>query len=194
MSKNRKTGRFSHEEDTRLLQYLNNNGIEKWNDVAAHVETRDAKQCRERYYGHLAHNVNKEPFTKKEEDRICELFRNGYGWANIARELGNGRTSNNVKNLWYQKLSKGKKEGMKKKNIKKSFVKSETKARSHSSSERPNNKMHSNQLVSNVDTEQRVVNLNDEILPHEFITPHEFIIPHAQQFYETLTLLEAAEL
>ncbi|CAG8463326.1 15664_t:CDS:2 [Acaulospora morrowiae] len=103
---NRIHGRFSVQEDSRLLDYVRKHGARKWSKVAAHVGTRDPKQCRERYMGHLAPEVNKDPFTEEELKKICELVQKGYKWAEIARKLGNGRIPNNVKNVWNQKLRK----------------------------------------------------------------------------------------
>ncbi|CAG8636869.1 11997_t:CDS:2 [Acaulospora morrowiae] len=99
-------GRFSSEEDKKLLEYINKHGIGRWQDVAGHVGTRNEKQCRERYFGHLAPEVNKSPFTENEIKKIYELREEGYKWAEISRRLGNGRTPNNIKNIWNQKLSK----------------------------------------------------------------------------------------
>ncbi|CAG8752856.1 13932_t:CDS:2, partial [Acaulospora morrowiae] len=83
-------GRFSSEEDEKLLEYINKHGVGKWQDVAGHVGTRSEKQCRERYYGHLAPGVNKLPFTENEIKKIRELREEGYKWAEISRRLGNG--------------------------------------------------------------------------------------------------------
>ncbi|CAG8444764.1 1865_t:CDS:2 [Acaulospora morrowiae] len=129
-SENRHHGRFSMEEDARLLEYVSKHGAKRWRDVAIYVGTRDSKQCRERYFGHLAPQVNKEPFTEKEIDEIYRLFEEGCKWAAIAKRLGNGRIPNNIKNTWNQKLSKTQRgERIIKKKREDSSVKNKVKAR-----------------------------------------------------------------
>ncbi|CAB4425693.1 unnamed protein product [Rhizophagus irregularis] len=60
--------------------------------------TRDAKQCRERYFGHLEEGIDKHP------------FENPAGWAAIALKINETfdlkRTANQIKNNYNQRLSK----------------------------------------------------------------------------------------
>ncbi|CAG8616926.1 10175_t:CDS:2 [Acaulospora morrowiae] len=102
-----KRGRFSAEEDAKLREYVEKNGARNWKRASCHVVTRDAKQCRERWCGHLTHGVNKGRFTPSEDNLITSLALSGsVGWAAIAERVGNGRTANSIKNNWNQRLSK----------------------------------------------------------------------------------------
>ncbi|CAG8486274.1 12491_t:CDS:2 [Acaulospora colombiana] len=61
-------------------------------------------------------SVEKDNFTSEEIEIIKNLHGEGNGWAQIAAVLNNcrtekgRRTANQVKNYWYQKLSKTKRE------------------------------------------------------------------------------------
>ncbi|CAG8511045.1 14110_t:CDS:1 [Acaulospora colombiana] len=50
--------------------------------------------------------VNKKPLTEEEIEKIYSLRILKKKWAEIARELGNKRTPNTIKNVWNQRLSK----------------------------------------------------------------------------------------
>ncbi|OBA29174.1 hypothetical protein HANVADRAFT_20317, partial [Hanseniaspora valbyensis NRRL Y-1626] len=62
---------------------------------------RTPKQCRERYHQNLKPNLNKEPISEEEGERIDYMVgKYGKKWAFIARSLNNGRSDNTVKNWW----------------------------------------------------------------------------------------------
>ncbi|CAG8708710.1 1488_t:CDS:1, partial [Racocetra fulgida] len=50
--------------------------------------------------------ANQIPFTSHEEKIIVESHSKGEKWSKIALKLGNGRTSNDIKNAFNQRLSK----------------------------------------------------------------------------------------
>ena len=51
--------------------------------------------------------ANKKPLTR-DEDELIILYRSyyKYGWAKIAKEIGNNRTPNQIKNNYNQRLKK----------------------------------------------------------------------------------------
>jgi hypothetical protein len=68
------------------------------------MESRSARQCRERWVNYLAPTIRSDPWTEDENrlliDKMNEL---GHCWATIGHFF-NGRSENDVKNRWYSHL------------------------------------------------------------------------------------------
>ncbi|CAB4461378.1 hypothetical protein RhiirA1_537863 [Rhizophagus irregularis] len=100
------------EEDKQLMILAIKYNKRKWKLVAAEMGTRDAKQCRERYFGHLEEGIDKHPLSIEEDALILKMrnSENPAGWATIALRINETfnlkRTANQIKNNYNQRLSK----------------------------------------------------------------------------------------
>jgi len=93
------------EEDGKLIELVEQFGAYDWSFIADHIPGRVGKQCRERYFNHLAPDVRKEAWTDREDDAIVHAHHVvGNKWTNIAKMLGNGRSPNSIKNRWHSSL------------------------------------------------------------------------------------------
>ena len=87
-------GKWMHHEDSKLRRAVTTIGEGKWAKIAKLVNTRNGKQCRERWHNHLRSGVAKDPFTEKEDNIIREKYLvYGSRWKKIVRFLP-GRSEN----------------------------------------------------------------------------------------------------
>ena len=95
-----KKNAWTKEEDTILMRVVATEGAGHWTKVAEHLPGRMGRQCRERWFNHLAPDVKKGDWTADEDQRIlAAVRRHGTKWSQIQKELP-GRSDNSIKNRW----------------------------------------------------------------------------------------------
>ncbi|KAJ6253779.1 myb protein-related [Anaeramoeba flamelloides] len=101
-----KKGKWSEEEDQRLVKMVEKYGSSNWSKVASHIKNRSSKQCRERWKNQLDPTIKKGPWSKEEDQILTDLFQKlGPKWSQMRNHLP-GRPDNHIKNRWNSTLKR----------------------------------------------------------------------------------------
>ena len=100
IEKHRLNRRFSEQEDEMLIKLVNIYGPRNWTFIASHLGTRNARQCRDRWFSYLSPDSNPLPWTQEEEERLRALVvKFDYDWQEIKKYF-NGRAIPQIRNKW----------------------------------------------------------------------------------------------
>jgi hypothetical protein len=101
-----KKNAWTAEEDAVLIRVVAEEGAGHWTKIAAHLPGRMGRQCRERWFNHLAPDVKKGQWTVEEDRLILAAVReHGTKWSQIQKALP-GRSDNSIKNRYYSAIRK----------------------------------------------------------------------------------------
>jgi hypothetical protein len=93
-------GRWTPEEDAKLIELVKKYGTKNWRFIASHLRGRLPKQCRERWYNQLDPTIKKDSLSAEEWDVLKRYHEKlGNRWSEISKYIP-GRTANQLKNHW----------------------------------------------------------------------------------------------
>lgn len=98
---------FTHDEDAKHRNIVNyfqaRNELLDWESIAKLMETKNARQCKDRWCYYLDNDVNRSPFTSDENYLLLwSISRIGKKWTQISQLFPN-RTDVSIKTQ-YKKL------------------------------------------------------------------------------------------
>lgn len=92
--------KFTPDEDEMLKKLVLHYGENDWSQISNKMKHRSARQCRERYRNYLAPHILNPPWSKEEEELLCQKYREyGPKWAMITKFFSQ-RSDVNIKNHW----------------------------------------------------------------------------------------------
>ena len=98
--KNNLKVKFTEEEDTKLLQLVIQNGTKDWIHISQLMETRNPRQCRERWNNYVNPALRTDPWSAEEDMLLDQKFAEfGPRWNKICKFFRN-RSDNSIRNRW----------------------------------------------------------------------------------------------
>lgn len=92
--------KFTESEDQKLIALVKKFGAKDWINISALMETRNPRQCRERWKNYLNPELRKDEWTKEEDELLLEKHNEfGGKWNKIAKFFSN-RSDNGLRNRW----------------------------------------------------------------------------------------------
>ncbi|KAH0793122.1 Myb-like DNA-binding domain containing protein [Histomonas meleagridis] len=92
--------KFTEAEDDKLSKLVSIFGCKDWIMISKLMETRNPRQCRERWKNYLNPELRKDPWTPEEDKLLCQKHDElGAKWNKIARFFNN-RSDNSLRNRW----------------------------------------------------------------------------------------------
>lgn len=92
--------KFTEEEDQKLTRIVMQVGAKDWIKVSQLMETRNPRQCRERWNNYINPCLRTDPWTPEEDILLNQKFLEyGPKWNKISKFFKN-RSDNNIRNRW----------------------------------------------------------------------------------------------
>ncbi|EAY12980.1 Myb-like DNA-binding domain containing protein [Trichomonas vaginalis G3] len=93
--------KFGYEEDLLLYKIVISRSCKNWNEVAAQMGTRNARQCRERWNNYLNPFLRNDPWSPQEDELLISKYKQfGPKWRKIAQFFVN-RSDNSLRNRYF---------------------------------------------------------------------------------------------
>lgn len=99
-------GHFTSEEDAKLRVLVEKYGESGWKSIAAEMNGRTTRQCRDHWKNYLAPTVQSSPWTDKEVELLIRCHKKyGSKWEHISKFFP-GRTGIMIKNKYISLIRK----------------------------------------------------------------------------------------
>ncbi|OHT15998.1 Myb-like DNA-binding domain containing protein [Tritrichomonas foetus] len=91
---------FTQDEDNFLVDLVAQFGDDNWNTIASYMESRNPRQCKDRYTSYLSPSIKNDPYSEEEDNLLKQKYEElGPKWVRISRFFHN-RTDISVKCRW----------------------------------------------------------------------------------------------
>ena len=98
--KKRSNQKFNSAEDEVLKMLVHKYGESNWQIIADHMQSRNVRQCHDRWFYYLSPQISKQPWTEEDDKRLVKLAENLNGrWVEVSKHFP-GRTDTQIKNRW----------------------------------------------------------------------------------------------
>jgi hypothetical protein len=107
IEKIKKINKWSSEEDQKLLNLIKSNRKSNWKDLASNFPQKSYVQCYNRYQ-RIGKNFLKGSWSQEEDENLLKSFEKfGRRWNLLAKDMGNKRTSKQIRDRFMNVLDPG---------------------------------------------------------------------------------------
>jgi hypothetical protein len=92
--------KFTGDEDARLIDLVAEYGTADWAPIAFAMQTRNQRQCRERYNNYLDPALRTDPWTAEEDALLTQKYGEFGGKWNKIGKFFTKRSDNALRNRW----------------------------------------------------------------------------------------------
>ena len=107
IEKIKKINKWSTEEDQKLLNLIKSSRKLNWKDMASNFPQKNYVQCYNRYQ-RIGRKFSKGSWTLEEDENLLQSFNKfGRRWNLLAKDIGNQRTSKQIRDRYMNTLDPG---------------------------------------------------------------------------------------